>query len=200
MRFDEDFIQRVIEANNIVELISQYTELKGLGHRHMGLCPFPDHHEKTPSFSVSESKQVYHCFGCKKSGNIITFLKSYNGYSFLETIEFLASRAHIELPKDKGGRPSSGRLTVEAKQQMYRANKMAAWFYHQQLKDLASDHKLKDYLEKTWFNRGNGGEFSLGLCPRGLGRVDPFFDLQGGSPGDFRKAWFNPIQSLRGEL
>ena len=99
MRFDESFIEKVVDANNIVEIISQYTDLKARGDQHMGLCPFPDHKEKTPSFSVSESKQLYNCFGCKKAGNIITFLKDYNGFSFIEAIEHLASRAHIELPK-----------------------------------------------------------------------------------------------------
>ncbi|HEY1078475.1 MAG TPA: CHC2 zinc finger domain-containing protein, partial [Bdellovibrio sp.] len=75
MRFNQDFIERVSEANNIVDIISQYTQLKQSGSGLMGRCPFPDHVEKTPSFSVSEMKQVYHCFGCHKSGNVFSFLR-----------------------------------------------------------------------------------------------------------------------------
>ena len=79
MRFSEDFVQRVVEANNLVDFIAAATQLKPSSGGLMGRCPFPDHPEKTPSFSVSESKQVYHCFGCQKSGNLIKFLRDYHG-------------------------------------------------------------------------------------------------------------------------
>ncbi|MBY0452791.1 MAG: DNA primase, partial [Bdellovibrionaceae bacterium] len=65
MRYPPEFVDRVQEANNLVSIISQYTQLKQSGNGFMGRCPFPDHAEKTASFSVSETKQVYHCFGCK---------------------------------------------------------------------------------------------------------------------------------------
>ena len=90
MRFSQEFIERVQESNNVVDIISQYTQLKHTGSGLMGRCPFPDHQEKTPSFSVSEAKQVYHCFGCHKSGNIFSFLRDYQGLNFPEAIEFLA--------------------------------------------------------------------------------------------------------------
>ena len=99
MRYSQDFIDKVIDANNLVDLISQYTQLKSSGSNLMGLCPFPDHNEKSPSFSVSASKQLYHCFGCKKSGNIISWLQQYNGMNFVESIEFLAEKAGVPLPE-----------------------------------------------------------------------------------------------------
>jgi DNA primase len=91
MKFSPEFIERVAELNNIVDIISQHTQLKSAGGGLMGRCPFPDHPEKTPSFSVSESKQVYHCFGCHKKGNIYTFLQQYNGMSFREAVDLRKS-------------------------------------------------------------------------------------------------------------
>lgn len=165
MRFDDQFIQKVIDANNLIEIIGQYTELKGRGDQHMGLCPFPDHNEKSPSFSVSEGKQLYHCFGCKKSGNVITFLKTYNGFSFVEAIEYLANRAHIELPKEpEASGPQRKRVSPDIKKQMFRANKFAAVFYHQKLKALAKDHKLRPYLEKRNLTPEIIDEFRLGYA------------------------------------
>ncbi|WP_374031759.1 CHC2 zinc finger domain-containing protein [Bdellovibrio bacteriovorus] len=98
MRFSQDFIEKVQEANNLVDIISQYTQLKPSGSGLMGRCPFPDHAEKTASFSVSETKQVYHCFGCHKSGNLFSFLRDYQGMSFPEAVEYLAGRASIPMP------------------------------------------------------------------------------------------------------
>ncbi len=167
MRYGQDFIERVRDANNIVDIISQYTELKGRGHQHMGLCPFPDHNEKSPSFSVSESKQLYHCFGCKKSGNIFTFLETYNGYSFVESLEYLAGRAHIEMPKLSENKDQKSTLSPSQKTQMFRANKFAAVFYHQKLKNLAADHKLMAYLKKRKLTDEIIDDFRLGYAPEG---------------------------------
>ncbi len=173
MRFDEHFIQRVIEANNIVDIIAQYTELKGRGDQHMGLCPFPDHNEKTGSFSVSEGKQLYNCFGSKKAGNIITFLKTYNDFSFVEAIEYLANRARIELPKEpeKTSGVPRRRVSQDTKNQMFRANKVAAVFYHQKLKNLPKSHKLNSYLEKRNLTPEIVEDFRIGYAP------EPWDDL-----------------------
>ncbi|RYZ68212.1 MAG: DNA primase, partial [Proteobacteria bacterium] len=109
MRFTQDFIEKVREANNIAEIIGQHTELKGTGHRLMGRCPFPDHSDKSPSFSVGEDNQLFYCYGCKKGGNLYTFLELYNGMSFPEAVEFLARRANIALPeRDEGGAKRTG--------------------------------------------------------------------------------------------
>ena len=111
MHFENDFIEKVRESSNIVDEISQFVEFKRSSSTQLkGLCPFPDHNEKTPSFSVSESKQVYYCFGCKKSGNIFKFLQVMKGLSFPEAIEYLADKASIDIPKESQQRvdPQSG--------------------------------------------------------------------------------------------
>lgn len=175
MRYDQNFIEKVRESNNIVDIISQYTDLKARGHNHMGLCPFPDHKEKSPSFSVSESKQLYHCFGCKKSGNLFTFLETYNGYSFAESVEFLANRAHIEIPKPVETHPGASLAQLDHKKQMHRANKFAAVFYHQKLKSLLKDHKVVSYLQKRKLSVEIIDEFKLGYAGEAWDDLEKYF-------------------------
>lgn len=174
MRYEQDFIEKVREANNIVDVIAQYTELKGRGNQHMGLCPFPDHNEKSPSFSVSEDKQLYHCFGCKKSGNIFTFLETYNGFSFVESLQHLAQRAHISMPelKQDASYKGSSKVVKDQRQQMTRINRMTAVFYHQKLKSLPPEHKLGAYLKKRNLTPEVIDEFRLGYAPEGWGELN----------------------------
>lgn len=145
MRFSQDFIERVSESNNLVDLISQYTQLKQSGSGLMGRCPFPDHVEKTPSFSVSELKQVYHCFGCHKSGNIFSFLRDYQGMSFPEAVEYLAGRASIPMPAPEKEDEFRDQAT-EKKKLLLKANKLAAHYFSEQLKVAPSDHPVKKYI------------------------------------------------------
>lgn len=95
MKYPEYIIEEVRQQNDIVSLINEYTTLSKRGQSYLGLCPF--HHEKTPSFSVSEDKQLYYCFGCGAGGNIITFLMNKENMSFIEAIRYLADRANIKL-------------------------------------------------------------------------------------------------------
>ena len=132
MKFDSDFIEKVRESNSLVEAVSRYTNLKGVGNRFTGLCPFPGHNEKTPSFSVSEAQQLYHCFGCKKSGNIFHFVQEMQGFGFVEALEHLAAKAGLELPKgshsNEKSNPSKGRQS-SYKKILSAANQ----FYHNTL-------------------------------------------------------------------
>jgi DNA primase len=180
LRFDSDFIEKVRDANNIVDIIGQHTELKGRGHQFMGLCPFPDHKEKSPSFSVSETKQLYHCFGCKKSGNIFSFLEIFNGLGFVEAIEFLARRAGIPIPENTE-RPGIPR---EDKALLYRVNKYAAAFYHRQLQNVPENHPVREYLNKRGITAETIDTMKLGFAD------DPWSGLV-----DFFKAKKVPLQS-----
>lgn len=146
MRFNEDFIRRVIEANNLVEIISHYTQLKPSGGGLMGRCPFPDHKERTPSFSVSETKQVYHCFGCHKSGNVISFLRDYHGYAFPEAVEWLAHRASIPLPARQA--EATDNREGEKRKLIMEANKLAARYFTQQLLNTNENDPVRKYIEK----------------------------------------------------
>lgn len=159
MRFSSDFIEQVRDANNIVDVIGQYTQLKGRGHQFMGLCPFPDHHEKSPSFSVSESKQLYHCFGCKKSGNIFSFLETFSGLTFTDAIDFLARRAGIPLPVTEEEQQNKSN-----KNTLYRINKFAAAYFHRQLKVLPATHPVREYLHKRGLDEATVDEMKLGYA------------------------------------
>ncbi len=148
MKFNPEFIERVSEANNLVDIISQYTQLKPAGGGLMGRCPFPDHPEKTPSFSVSEIKQVYNCFGCHKKGNIYTFLQQYNGMSFREAVEYLADRASIALPQVNERESQALDAAAQVKKQIGKVNKMAAHFFHTNFKELPESHPVRQYAFK----------------------------------------------------
>ena len=97
MRYSDDIIEEVRMKNDIVDVISQYVRLTRRGSSYFGLCPF--HNEKTPSFSVTPSKQMYYCFGCGAVGNVYNFVMQYENYSFGEALSHLAERAGVELPK-----------------------------------------------------------------------------------------------------
>ena len=91
MYYPEELVEEVRSKSDIVEVVSRYVNLQKKGSSHWGLCPF--HNEKTPSFSVSASKQIYHCFGCGAGGDVFGFLMNYENYSFPEAMKELAERA-----------------------------------------------------------------------------------------------------------
>ncbi|WII70761.1 DNA primase [Bdellovibrio sp. 22V] len=163
MRFSQDFIERVSEANNLVDIISQYTQLKPSGSGLMGRCPFPDHVEKTASFSVSETKQVYHCFGCHKSGNLFSFLRDYQGMSFPEAVEYLANRASIPIPapeKDDEARDQ----VAEKKKLLLKVNKLAAHYFSEQLKRVPHDHPVRKYIAGRGLSQEVIDTFGIGYA------------------------------------
>ncbi|WP_315308430.1 DNA primase [Pseudoramibacter alactolyticus] len=127
-KYSEEIIQRVIEANDIIDVVSQYVQLKKSGHSYMGCCPF--HNERTPSFSVSQDKQLYHCFGCGVGGNVISFVMDKENMSFPEAIQYLAERANIHLPKST----SEDDAKYQRKETLYELNRVLANHYYTLLK------------------------------------------------------------------
>ncbi|MES2964665.1 MAG: DNA primase, partial [Bdellovibrionota bacterium] len=129
----------------------------------MGRCPFPDHSDKSPSFSVTEDNQLYFCYGCKKGGNVFTFLETYNGMSFPESVEFLARRASIPLPEPEPGQPKRTGLSSDQKDLYLKINRAAGVFFHHQLKSQTEDSPAKKYLEKRGLSDDIVEKFRLGL-------------------------------------
>lgn len=162
MLYSPEFVEKVAEANNLVDIISQYTQLKSSGGGYMGRCPFPDHPEKTASFSVSETKQVYHCFGCKKSGNIFSFLQTYNGMSFREAIEFLADRANIRLPEPEQGQKSDFDQAAQKKKKLTEINRAATLYFQNTFKKLPESHPAKSYALSRGLTAEIQEEFRIG--------------------------------------
>ena len=130
MRYSDDIIEEVRMKNDIVDVISQYVKLTRKGSSYFGLCPF--HNEKTPSFSVTPSKQMYYCFGCGAGGNVYNFIMEYENYSFGEALSHLADRAGVELPKIEYSREA--REKAEQRATLLEINKLAAQYFYYQLR------------------------------------------------------------------
>lgn len=96
-KISEELIEKIRQEVDIVDIVSEYVQLKKQGKNYFGLCPF--HGEKTPSFSVSPDKQIFYCFGCKIGGNVYSFLMEIESWSFLEAVQYLAEKVGIALPK-----------------------------------------------------------------------------------------------------
>ena len=126
--YSREVIDEVISRNDIVDVISGYVKLKKNGSSYTGLCPF--HNEKSPSFSVSPDKQIFHCFGCGVGGNVFTFISKIEGIGFKEAIENLADRAGIVLPKSENNEDSK---KEELKSKVYKVNNFTADYYHKRL-------------------------------------------------------------------
>jgi len=166
MRYPQEFIDKVSESANVVDIISQYTQLKHSGGGFMGRCPFPDHQEKTASFSVSEAKQVYHCFGCKKSGNVFKFLHDYNGMSFPEALVYLADKYGIPVPQVQSGQsPDQAQQNHDRKKLMLKANKLAADYFREVLKRAPLDSGIRKYIQKRKLTPEIIEEFQIGYSP-----------------------------------
>ncbi len=167
MRFTEDFIEKVRDANNLVDLIAQHTQLRPMAGGYMGRCPFPDHQERTASFSVSEAKQVYNCFGCHKKGNIFTFLQDFMGLSFPETVEFLANRAHISMPEDTSHDAAQQDQVARKKKAIIQINKLALQYFTDSYHRLAKDHPVRVYAEqKRGLSAQTIKDFQIGYAPK----------------------------------
>ena len=130
MRYSDDIIEEVRMKNDIVDVISQYVKLTRRGSTYFGLCPF--HNEKTPSFSVTPSKQMYYCFGCGAGGNVYNFVMEYENYSFGEALSHLADRAGVELPKIEYSREA--REKAEQRATLLEINKLAAQYFYYQVR------------------------------------------------------------------
>ncbi len=152
----EHLIDRIRESTDIVEVISRYVSLKKSGRNYKALCPF--HTEKTPSFTVSSEKQIFHCFGCGAGGNVFNFLMRYEKISFLEAVEKLATEQGIELPKKR----EAERVSDEY-DRLYRANQFAADFYHRTLQKQFD--RLKGYLNRRNLTEETLKFFKIGLAP-----------------------------------
>ena len=160
MKIPEEKIEEVRSASDIIDVVSAYVRLKRRGKSYVGLCPF--HQEKTPSFHVTPDKQMFYCFGCQEGGNIFTFLMKTEKVSFVEAVKTLANRAGIELPVTESNRTESTQH-----EQLFRANMIAARFYHNSLTQTSEGEYALEYFRKRGFTDETIKQFGLGYAPRG---------------------------------
>mgnify|MGYP004500571295 FL=1 len=156
VRYSDEIIEEVRQNNDIVDIISQYVHLTRKGRNYFGLCPF--HNEKSPSFSVSPDRQIFHCFGCGVGGNVYTFLMKIEGITFREALEQLAERANIQLPTLEN---SADTAREELKAKVYKVNEFTAEFYHQNLyKPVAKI--AQEYVKKRRMNNETLEAYKIG--------------------------------------
>ena len=168
VRYSEELIQEIRNNNDIVDVISQYVILKRSGRNFFGLCPF--HKEKSPSFSVSPDKQIFHCFGCGVGGNVIHFVSKIENLDFRETLELLANRANIELPKLDNSYEDNKKAILKTK--VYEINEITAKFYHENLYKSTSK-EAQEYIKKRKLDNRTLKSFLIGYS----GNFDELYKL-----------------------
>lgn len=144
MFYPDEVIEEVRGQNDIVDIISGYVSLKKQGSGYMGLCPF--HNEKSPSFSVNRSGQYYHCFGCHKGGNVITFVMEYENFTFVEALKYLADKAGIKLPEYEY--TAEQKMAQDKRAKLLEINKEAAKYFYFALRDKRGEIGKKYFTDR----------------------------------------------------
>ncbi|MCK4422490.1 MAG: DNA primase [Candidatus Omnitrophica bacterium] len=158
--FSPDFLERLQSEADIVHVISSYIPLKPSGSNFKALCPF--HNEKTPSFTVSPEKQIYHCFGCSAGGGVIGFVRDFERVDFPEAVRILANKTGMPLPEVKDNKKQQ----VSRYKVLYDINEAAADYYHHQLISV-DGRKVCEYLDKRGLPEAIVTDFKLGYAPQG---------------------------------
>lgn len=156
MRIADDTIEEVRRASDIVDVISQYLQLKKRGKNYLALCPF--HQEKTPSFNVSPEKQMFHCFGCGVGGNVFTFVMEHDKVSFVEAVRTLARRGGINLPADG----ADGRGESTEHEGLYDACRTAGLYFYETLVNSVEGKLALEYFRHRGFSDATIAKFGLG--------------------------------------
>ena len=156
VRYSDELIDEIKNNNDIVDVISQYVVLKRSGRNYFGLCPF--HKEKSPSFSVSPDKQIFHCFGCGVGGNVFHFISKIENINFRESVEMLAERANIALPTSDNEQDNK---VAQLRARVYEINKEAAIFYHENLYKPTSK-MAQNYVKKRKLDNKTLKNFLIG--------------------------------------
>jgi DNA primase len=174
LRISDRSIEQVREQANIVEVASEFTALRRQGTRFVGLCPYPDHSEKTPSFSVHAERNFYHCFGCSKGGDAIKLVMDLKAFSFVDAVSYLAERSGVELEFEGGGNLDAARERNLRRRNIHKALAAAAVYYHKYLLKARSSEaeRARRYLKSRGLELSTIVEFRVGFAPpRGVGGI-----------------------------
>ena len=160
-KIPQQFIDDLLTRIDIIDVVDGFVPLRKAGRNHQARCPF--HDEKTPSFTVSQEKQFYHCFGCGAHGTAISFLMDYAGMNFVEAIEELAARAGLEVPREGGDTNSDNKGITE----LYELMEMVVRYYCRQLREHPDAARAIEYLKSRGIDGQLAAEFELGYAPPG---------------------------------
>ena len=172
-RYNDEILDEIRSRNDIVSTISQYMTLKRKGRNYFGLCPF--HNEKSPSFSVSPDKQIFHCFGCGVGGDVINFVKKIENIGFLDSVRLLAEKSGIQLPNDIS---KAEEENIKLKNRVYKINELAAKFYHENLYKPTSKI-AQDYIKKRKLNNATLKSFLMGYASNSSNELFRYLKEQG---------------------
>jgi len=159
----ESFIQELLNRVDVVEVVDRKVQLKKAGANFVACCPF--HKEKTPSFSVSPSKQFYHCFGCGAHGSAISFLIEYDGMTFVEAVNELANTAGLKVPNEQ----NVGTKEVKNNQKLEQVMQSTNIFFQKQLRQ---SNKAIAYLKERGLTGQIAKEFAIGYAPEGWSNLE----------------------------
>ncbi len=173
-RYSDDIIQEVFAKNDIVDYISQYVRLQKRGRDYSGLCPF--HHEKSPSFHVSQEKQLFHCFGCGASGNLVQFVMKAENLDFVEALKVLADRVGMILPEQSD---AYDKQRNETKQRIYKMNKLAGRFFYDRLTKSTDGREGLKYFYDRGITPKTITTYGLGYAPDGYDVTINYMRTQG---------------------
>lgn len=176
---NDELIEKIHESSDLIDIVSSYVKLKRTGSNYVGLCPF--HNEKTPSFTVSESKRLFHCFGCGEGGDLITFIMKIENLSFIEAVKFLADLNGISI--EEGGNKFNEKEKLE-KERIYEINKEAARFYYRNLKN---NIKPSRYLKDRNINKNIINQFGLGYALDSWDSIYSYLKRKGYNEEDIEK-------------
>ncbi|WP_281975955.1 DNA primase [Halobacillus litoralis] len=180
----DEKVDEIRTSSNIVEVIGDYIDLKKQGRNYFGLCPF--HGENTPSFSVSQDKQIFHCFGCGKGGNVYTFLMEMEGFSFVQALKQLAEQSGIELPEQMTDEGPAERS--QESQSMLEAHQWLTKLYHHLLKNSKEGQEAYQYLMDRGFTDETIQKYQIGFSPNSKDFVVTFLEKKGYHPQTMVKA------------
>ncbi|OGT33854.1 MAG: DNA primase [Gammaproteobacteria bacterium RBG_16_51_14] len=164
-RIPQNFIDDLLARVDIIDIVDSYVPLRKAGRNHQALCPF--HEEKTPSFTVNQAKQFYHCFGCGASGTAITFVMEYLHLGFIEAVEELASRAGLTVPREDGFVAKDSDNTTE----LYELMELVVRFYCKQLREHSQASAAVAYLKQRGITGEIAAQFEIGYAPPGWDNV-----------------------------
>lgn len=183
MYYPEELIEEVRMKNDIVDVVSGYVKLQKKGSSHWGLCPF--HNEKSPSFSVSGGKQMFHCFGCGAGGNVFTFVMNYENYTFPEAVKYLADRAGVKLPEVEYSAEMKQKANKRAR--LLEVNKEAAKFFYYQLRTPHGEIGYQ-YLKKRELSDETMHKFGLGYAGKNGAQLVEYLRQKGFADQEIKEA------------
>lgn len=193
MYYPDELVEEVRARSDIVNVIGSYIRLQKKGSSHMGLCPF--HNEKTPSFSVSASRQIYHCFGCGVGGNVFTFIMEYENYTFVEALKLLAERAGIALPEREY--TEEERRQADLRSRLFEVNKKAAKYFYYVLKS-PDGEAARRYLAGRSLSEDIIKQFGLGYASKYSDDLYKYLKGEGYDDGFLKTSGLISFDEVRG--